>query len=235
MEWQTTIKLTSVDDANESFSMLIEVPGDDGSFSSVGLSADLRTAPTRSFANRDHDSIRLCANQQAAGPSPLIFPPQCSQIWFVFPSGTDSQTIVSNDVQSLDKLLSPAQIIYSRKKICLSENKLESNHANYIILLYYLMLRKSIANPKYTINEWFDSSLRVPRSKIWFCCLSKGHWARSENTCVRWPALMPHTLHSWATTAKKMMIIIIVINVLTHNTMTNKSTESTERIQRPFH
>lgn len=75
---QTPMELTSVDDANESFSMLIEVLGDDGSFSSVDLSADLRTAPTRSFASRDQDSIRLCASQQAAGPSPLISEPQCS-------------------------------------------------------------------------------------------------------------------------------------------------------------
>lgn len=36
------------------------------------LSCDFRTAPTRSFAKRDHDSIRLCANQHAAGPKPLI-------------------------------------------------------------------------------------------------------------------------------------------------------------------
>lgn len=69
-----TQKPTSVDDANESFSMLIDVLGDDDGFSSVDLSADLRTAPTRSFAKRDHDSIRLCANQQAAGPRPLIVP-----------------------------------------------------------------------------------------------------------------------------------------------------------------
>lgn len=53
--------------------MLIDVLGDDVSLLSVDLSVDLRTAPTRSFAKRDHDSIRLCANQQAAGPSPLIF------------------------------------------------------------------------------------------------------------------------------------------------------------------
>lgn len=32
-----------------------------------------RTAPTRSLAIRDHDSIRLWASQQAAGPRPLIF------------------------------------------------------------------------------------------------------------------------------------------------------------------
>lgn len=32
-----------------------------------------RTAPTRSLAMRDQDSMRLCASQQAAGPSPLIF------------------------------------------------------------------------------------------------------------------------------------------------------------------
>lgn len=38
------------------------------------LSVDFRTAPTRSFASRDHDSIRLCASQHAAGPNPLIFP-----------------------------------------------------------------------------------------------------------------------------------------------------------------
>lgn len=38
------------------------------------LSVDFRTAPTRSFAKRDHDSIRLCASQQAAGPNPLIVP-----------------------------------------------------------------------------------------------------------------------------------------------------------------
>lgn len=37
------------------------------------LSLDLRTAPTRSLAKRDHDSIRLCASQQAAGVRPLIF------------------------------------------------------------------------------------------------------------------------------------------------------------------
>lgn len=55
--------------------MLIDVLGDECFFSSVDLSADLRTAPTRSFANRDHDSIRLWANQQAAGPSPLILSP----------------------------------------------------------------------------------------------------------------------------------------------------------------
>lgn len=36
------------------------------------LSLDLRTAPTRSLAKRDHDSIRLCASQQAAGVRPLI-------------------------------------------------------------------------------------------------------------------------------------------------------------------
>lgn len=32
-----------------------------------------RTAPTRSLAMRDQDSMRLCASQQAAGPRPLIF------------------------------------------------------------------------------------------------------------------------------------------------------------------
>lgn len=36
------------------------------------LSFDLRTAPTRSLAKRDHDSILLCASQHAAGPKPLI-------------------------------------------------------------------------------------------------------------------------------------------------------------------
>lgn len=34
--------------------------------------SDFRTAPTRSLAIRDHDSSRLCASQQAAGPKPLI-------------------------------------------------------------------------------------------------------------------------------------------------------------------
>jgi len=32
-----------------------------------------RTAPTRSLAIRDQDSMRLWASQQAAGPRPLIF------------------------------------------------------------------------------------------------------------------------------------------------------------------
>ena len=32
-----------------------------------------RTAPTRSLAILDQDSSLLCASQQAAGPSPLIF------------------------------------------------------------------------------------------------------------------------------------------------------------------
>lgn len=63
--------------------MLIEVRGDDDDcFSSEDLSVDLRTAPTRSFASLDHDSIRLCASQQAAGPSPLIFVPNNSSIQF---------------------------------------------------------------------------------------------------------------------------------------------------------
>lgn len=52
--------------------MLIDVRGVVVCFSSVDLSVDFRTAPTRSFASRDHDSIRLWANQQAAGPNPLI-------------------------------------------------------------------------------------------------------------------------------------------------------------------
>lgn len=42
--------------------------GVDGSL----FSDALRTAPTRSLAIRDHVSIRLCANQQAAGPKPLM-------------------------------------------------------------------------------------------------------------------------------------------------------------------
>lgn len=47
-----------------------------------GFSSDLLdflTPPTRSLARRDHDSRRLCASQQAAGPKPLIVPhTQCS-------------------------------------------------------------------------------------------------------------------------------------------------------------
>lgn len=47
-------------------------------FELVGKSSELRsivtlrTAPTRSLAIRDHDSIRLWASQHAAGPKPLI-------------------------------------------------------------------------------------------------------------------------------------------------------------------
>lgn len=40
-----------------------------------GFSSDLfdfLTPPTRSLASRDHDSKRLCASQQAAGPKPLM-------------------------------------------------------------------------------------------------------------------------------------------------------------------
>ena len=48
----------------------------------VPLSSELRskvtrrTAPTRSLAMRDQDSMRLWASQQAAGPRPLIFAQQ---------------------------------------------------------------------------------------------------------------------------------------------------------------
>ncbi len=40
---------------------------------SSSLLSDFLTAPTRSFAILDQDSNRLCANQHAAGPKPLIF------------------------------------------------------------------------------------------------------------------------------------------------------------------
>lgn len=71
--------LTSVD-ANESLLesvlMWMDVPpvddDVDADFPSTLLSVDFRTAPTRSLAKRDHDSMRLCANQHAAGPRPLI-------------------------------------------------------------------------------------------------------------------------------------------------------------------
>ena len=41
--------------------------------SELRSSVTRRTAPTRSLAMRDHDSMRLWASQQAAGPRPLIF------------------------------------------------------------------------------------------------------------------------------------------------------------------
>lgn len=69
--------LTSVD-ANESLfeSVLIfndVLAFDDLLASLLSVELGFRTAPTLSFAKRDHDSILLCANQHAAGPKPLIF------------------------------------------------------------------------------------------------------------------------------------------------------------------
>lgn len=68
------MEFTSVD-ANESLLesvlMFIDVLALDDLLPSL-FSVDFRTAPTRSFARRDHDSIRLCASQHAAGPKPLI-------------------------------------------------------------------------------------------------------------------------------------------------------------------
>lgn len=61
---------TSVDVEIESaFGSVLMGDGADG-FSSDLL--DFLTPPTRSLARRDHDSNRLCASQQAAGPKPLI-------------------------------------------------------------------------------------------------------------------------------------------------------------------
>lgn len=67
---------TSVD-ANESlfesvlmFSDVLAL--DDLLPSLLSVEFGLRTAPTLSLAKRDQDSIRLCANQHAAGPKPLI-------------------------------------------------------------------------------------------------------------------------------------------------------------------
>lgn len=108
-----TLKLTSVDDAKESFSMLIDVLGDDDGFSSVDLSVDLRTAPTRSLAIRDHDSIRLCANQQAAGPSPLIFSPRDPANRFDIRSSLRPAPIVRRTLQMMFNRLT---IFYIQRK-----------------------------------------------------------------------------------------------------------------------
>lgn len=51
------------------FALLFDVVGNSSEFRSK---ATLRTAPTRSLAMRDQDSMRLWASQQAAGPKPLI-------------------------------------------------------------------------------------------------------------------------------------------------------------------
>lgn len=68
---------TSVD-ANESLLesvlMFSDVLAIDDLLPSILSAAGFRTAPTRSLAKRDHDSIRLCASQHAAGPKPLILP-----------------------------------------------------------------------------------------------------------------------------------------------------------------
>lgn len=63
-------KQTSVDEEIASaFGSVLMGDGADG-FSSDLL--DFLTPPTRSLARRDHDSNRLWASQQAAGPRPLI-------------------------------------------------------------------------------------------------------------------------------------------------------------------
>lgn len=73
---------TSNDDIKscESFVNDVEVDGGDDETESLDLSRSSlirRTAFTRSFAIRLHDSIFLCVNQQAAGPKPLM-------IFFIF-------------------------------------------------------------------------------------------------------------------------------------------------------
>lgn len=61
---------TSVDDETGSAAKSVLIGDGADGFSSDLL--DFLTPPTRSLARRDHDSRRLCASQQAAGPRPLI-------------------------------------------------------------------------------------------------------------------------------------------------------------------
>lgn len=77
---------TSVDDDIELLAELHSGGGVAASdLSSSLFSDDFRTAPTRSLAIRDHDSSRLWANQQAAGPRPPPF--MLSNMFFTLTSG----------------------------------------------------------------------------------------------------------------------------------------------------
>lgn len=59
-----------MDDDIELVAELFNGGGVESDLSSSDFSEDFRTAPTRSLAMRDHDSKRLWASQQAAGPKP---------------------------------------------------------------------------------------------------------------------------------------------------------------------
>lgn len=77
---------TSVEDDIELLAELHSSGGVAASdLSSSLFSDDFRTAPTRSFAIRDHDSSRLWASQQAAGPRPPPF--ILSNMFFTLTSG----------------------------------------------------------------------------------------------------------------------------------------------------
>ena len=65
-------KCTSIDDDVDSLAESVLTFGG-GVPDLLSVLSVLRTAPTRSLAIRDQDSNRLWANQQAAGPNPLIF------------------------------------------------------------------------------------------------------------------------------------------------------------------